>query len=160
MLPLDVYLENEHELYTKAVSGEIADELKGTVGEKLLSSDLESRVVVNFHGVGYTFVRFFTLSFSMSLFYLCKTHNPFASYILSFSISGHTFRNLRSFNLPTSHSHLSTPYSFDRLMLTHPECRSHSPRASPINLPLHLRHPKNSPAYLRLPRLWSIYPKQ
>ena len=80
MLPLDVYLENEHELYTKAVSGEIVDELKGTVGEKLLSSDPESRVVVNFHGVGFTFVRFFTLSFSMSLFYLCKTHGPFASY--------------------------------------------------------------------------------
>jgi hypothetical protein len=78
VLPLDVYLENEHELYTKAVSGEIVDELKGTVGEKLLSSDPESRVVVNFHGVGFTFVRFF--SFSMSLFYLCKTHGPFASY--------------------------------------------------------------------------------
>ena len=80
MLPLDVYLENEHELYTKAVSGEIVDELKGTVGEKLLSSDPESRVVVNFHGVGFTFVRFFILSFSTSVYYLCKTHDPFASY--------------------------------------------------------------------------------
>ncbi|KAB2107206.1 hypothetical protein AG0111_0g3992 [Alternaria gaisen] len=50
VLPLDVYLENEHELCTKAVSGEIVDELKGTVGEKLLSNDPESRVVVNFHG--------------------------------------------------------------------------------------------------------------
>ncbi|KAI4652738.1 uncharacterized protein J4E78_007565 [Alternaria triticimaculans] len=50
VLPLDVYLENEHELFTAAVSGEVAEELKGTIGEKLLSSDPESRVVVNFHG--------------------------------------------------------------------------------------------------------------
>lgn len=65
VLPLDVYLENEHELFTAAVSGEVAEELKGTVGEKLLSSDPESRVVVNFHGVGYAFVRFLTFYFGM-----------------------------------------------------------------------------------------------
>jgi hypothetical protein len=92
VLPLDVYLENEHELYTKAVSGEIVDELKGTVGEKLLSNDPESRVVVNFHGVGFTFVRFFTLPFSMSVFYPCKTHDPFASYLSLFRIQVTHFR--------------------------------------------------------------------
>jgi hypothetical protein len=56
VIPLDVYLENEQELFTAAVSGDVAEELKGTVGEKLLSSDPESRVVVNFHGVGSVFV--------------------------------------------------------------------------------------------------------
>ncbi|KAL6712664.1 hypothetical protein ACN47E_000541 [Coniothyrium glycines] len=50
VLPLDVYLENELELATAAASGEVVEELKGTVGEKLLRRDPESRVVVNFHG--------------------------------------------------------------------------------------------------------------
>lgn len=160
MLPLDVYLENEHELYTKAVSGEIVDELKGTVGEKLLSSDPESRVVVNFHGVGFTFIGSLLFPLACLSSISVKPAILLRLISLSFSISGPSFQNLRPFNLPISHSHVSTPYSFDQLMLTHPECRSHSPRTSPISLPLHLRHPKNSPAYLRLPRLWSIYPKQ
>ena len=51
MLPLDVYLENEHELSTAAAVGQTVDGLKGTVGEKLMSRDIDTRVVVNFHGV-------------------------------------------------------------------------------------------------------------
>ncbi|KAH7402528.1 Alpha/Beta hydrolase protein [Pyrenochaeta sp. MPI-SDFR-AT-0127] len=50
VLPLDVYLENEHELVTAATSGEVVEELKGTVGEKLLRRNPEAKVVVNFHG--------------------------------------------------------------------------------------------------------------
>ncbi|KAJ4374062.1 hypothetical protein N0V83_002801 [Neocucurbitaria cava] len=50
VLPLDVYLENEHELVMAATTGEVAEELKGTLGEKLLRRNGESRVVVNFHG--------------------------------------------------------------------------------------------------------------
>ena len=62
VIPLDVYLENEHELSTAPTVGEIAEELKGTVGEKALRWDTESRVVVNFHGVGD--------AFSLSLSYI------------------------------------------------------------------------------------------
>jgi hypothetical protein len=51
VLPLDVYLENEHELTLAATTGEVSDGLEGTVGAKLLKRDSESRVVVNFHGV-------------------------------------------------------------------------------------------------------------
>ncbi|KAH9863214.1 hypothetical protein IAQ61_009491 [Plenodomus lingam] len=50
VIPLDVYLEHENELLMAAGSGEVAEGLKGTVGEKLMSGDAESRVVVNFHG--------------------------------------------------------------------------------------------------------------
>jgi hypothetical protein len=67
VIPLDVYLENERELFTAAASGDIADELKGTIGEKLLSNDPESKVVVNFHGVGLAFIRFLMFSFDMPL---------------------------------------------------------------------------------------------
>jgi hypothetical protein len=51
VLPLDVYLQNEEQLAMGTTTGEIVDELKGTMGEKLLRADPESRVVVNFHGV-------------------------------------------------------------------------------------------------------------
>ncbi|KAH7078461.1 Alpha/Beta hydrolase protein [Paraphoma chrysanthemicola] len=50
VLPLDVYLEHENELVQATVPGEVAEELEGTVGAKLLKRDGESRVVVNFHG--------------------------------------------------------------------------------------------------------------
>jgi hypothetical protein len=55
VIPLDVYLENEQELSTASTAREIVEGLKGTVGEKLLSMDKESRVVVNFHGVSTAF---------------------------------------------------------------------------------------------------------
>lgn len=55
MLPLDVYLENEHELTMRTTTGEVVDELKGTFGEKLLRKNADSRLVVNFHGVSYLF---------------------------------------------------------------------------------------------------------
>ena len=50
MLPLDAYLQNEEQLAMGSTSGEIADELKGTLTEKLLRNDPEARVVANFHG--------------------------------------------------------------------------------------------------------------
>ncbi|KAF1934251.1 uncharacterized protein M421DRAFT_116750 [Didymella exigua CBS 183.55] len=50
VLPLDVYLQNEEQLAMGTTTGEVADELKGTMGEKLLRTDPESRIVVNFHG--------------------------------------------------------------------------------------------------------------
>lgn len=58
VLPLDVYLANEVELAQAATSGEVVDGLEGTVGAKLLKRDVESRVVVNFHGVSPSFVCF------------------------------------------------------------------------------------------------------
>lgn len=51
ILPLDVYLENENELFTAGAVGETVEELKGTLGEKLMRMDAESKVVINFHGV-------------------------------------------------------------------------------------------------------------
>lgn len=51
VLPLDVYLQHEDQLAMGTTTGEVADELKGTSGEKLLRADPEARVVVNFHGV-------------------------------------------------------------------------------------------------------------
>ncbi|KAF9698701.1 hypothetical protein EKO04_003085 [Ascochyta lentis] len=50
VLPVDVYLQNEDQLVASTTTGEVADELKGTAGEKLLRNDVEARVVVNFHG--------------------------------------------------------------------------------------------------------------
>lgn len=50
VLPLDVYLENELEIVQK--SSGLVEDLTTTVGYKLLMNDPESRVVVNFHGVG------------------------------------------------------------------------------------------------------------
>ncbi|KAL7779486.1 hypothetical protein CFE70_008990 [Pyrenophora teres f. teres 0-1] len=50
VLPLDVYLENEFELASAATAGTTVEGLKGTVGEKLMRRDAETRVVVNFHG--------------------------------------------------------------------------------------------------------------
>ncbi|KAF2274915.1 uncharacterized protein EI97DRAFT_434818 [Westerdykella ornata] len=48
VLPLDVYLENEDEIVRKA--GGVSENLKETVGYKLLMRDPDGRVVVNFHG--------------------------------------------------------------------------------------------------------------
>ncbi|KAH7127024.1 Alpha/Beta hydrolase protein [Dendryphion nanum] len=50
VLPLDVYLDNENEIVQKAISGEVVEDLKETVGYKLLKNDAKSKVVVNFHG--------------------------------------------------------------------------------------------------------------
>ena len=44
-------MENEFELVSAVTAGETVEGLKGTVGEKLMRRDGESRVVVNFHGV-------------------------------------------------------------------------------------------------------------
>jgi hypothetical protein len=51
VLPLDAYLENEQELSAAVTVGEVVEELKGTIGEKIMRRDVDSRVVVNFHGV-------------------------------------------------------------------------------------------------------------
>jgi hypothetical protein len=49
VLPLDVYLANENELVQKATG--IVDDLKETVGYKLMKKDPKTKIVVNFHGV-------------------------------------------------------------------------------------------------------------
>ena len=70
MLPLDVYLENEHELSTAAAVGQTVDGLKGTVGEKLMSRDVDTRVVINFHGVSIFY--FVSVLFIGMPFYLSR----------------------------------------------------------------------------------------
>lgn len=52
VLPLDVYLENEHEVMQKSVGGAVED-FRATIGAKLLKKDAKSKVVVNFHGVRF-----------------------------------------------------------------------------------------------------------
>ena len=56
VLPLDVYLQHEHDLVFNAAAGEVSDGLVGTLGEKLWRADDEAKVVVNFHGVSYSFL--------------------------------------------------------------------------------------------------------
>lgn len=119
VLPLDVYLENEHELFTAAVSGEVAEELKGTIGEKLLSSDPESRVVVNFHGVGCAFFRFLTFGlaccpFLSRVFGLITSQTLISDYIDSSFLVLHGF----SLILPSLHPPL-TPFNISSLSITH-----------------------------------------
>ncbi|EOA81337.1 hypothetical protein ACJQWK_10584 [Exserohilum turcicum] len=74
VIPLDVYLENEHELSTAAAVGQTVDGLKGTVGEKLLSMDLESKVVVNFHGNAGHIAQGYRPSTYRSISGIPKTH--------------------------------------------------------------------------------------
>jgi pimeloyl-ACP methyl ester carboxylesterase len=50
VLPTDVYLENEREIVQRAGEGVVVQDLRTTVGYKLLVNDAESWVVVNFHG--------------------------------------------------------------------------------------------------------------
>lgn len=49
VLPLDVYLEHENELVQNTLGA--VDDLRETLGYKLLKRDAKGRVVVNFHGV-------------------------------------------------------------------------------------------------------------
>jgi hypothetical protein len=98
VLPLDVYLEHESELVQAVTTGEVVDELERTVGAKLLRSDGESRVVVNFHGVStfsclllcfglfFFFLslwkmlgRYFSLSFHVILFPISSQYPSFLS---------------------------------------------------------------------------------
>ncbi|KAF2856919.1 hypothetical protein T440DRAFT_463133 [Plenodomus tracheiphilus IPT5] len=80
VIPLDVYLENENELVMAAGSGEVAEELKGTLGEKLMSRDQESRVVVNFHGNAGHIAQSTRPSTYRSLTSIPKTHLLTCSY--------------------------------------------------------------------------------
>jgi hypothetical protein len=50
VLPLDVYLQHEQEIFQKTLGG-VTDDFAATVGAKLLRKDGKSKVVVNFHGV-------------------------------------------------------------------------------------------------------------
>jgi hypothetical protein len=50
VLPMDVYLENEHEVVQKTLGG-VAEDFTATIAAKLLKKDVKSKVVVNFHGV-------------------------------------------------------------------------------------------------------------
>lgn len=93
VLPLDVYLENENELVMAASMDEISDGLKGTVGEKLLSRDVDSRVVVNFHGVSLL-----VQVFPKSPFFICLGF---------FLVSSSSLALLRSESPVTTHLTLS-----------------------------------------------------
>ena len=153
VLPLDVYLENEHELSTAAAVGQVVEELKGTVGEKLMSRDVDTRIVINFHGVSFCFL-FISLRFTLIGFlHVLSTRSHFISSVIRDG----------SFTLPLNCTILSSKHPIhlkERMSTshTHTECRAHRPRLPPINLPLHLRHPKNSPPNLRLPRLRTFHP--
>jgi len=86
VLPLDVYLENEHELSTAAAVGQVVEELKGTVGEKLMSRDVDTRIVINFHGVSlsflFNFLRLLYLDFFHALFTRPSSCRQFSDMIL------------------------------------------------------------------------------
>lgn len=69
ILPLDVYLQHESELMTGA--GGIAEDLKETIGARLLSGNGESKVVVNFHGVGWFGISSVESFWFLSGFFLC-----------------------------------------------------------------------------------------
>ncbi|CAI6335735.1 unnamed protein product [Periconia digitata] len=49
VLPMDVYLKNEHEIAMKTTGG-VVDDFQSSVGAMFLKKDVKSRVVVNFHG--------------------------------------------------------------------------------------------------------------
>ncbi|KAJ5063986.1 hypothetical protein J3E74DRAFT_205495 [Bipolaris maydis] len=74
VLPLDVYLENEHELSTAAAVGQAVEELKGTVGEKLMSRDVDTRIVINFHGNAGHIAQGYRPSTYRSISGIPKTH--------------------------------------------------------------------------------------
>ncbi|KAH9868623.1 hypothetical protein J1614_007695 [Plenodomus biglobosus] len=80
VIPQDVYLEHENELVMAAGSGEVAEELKGTVGEKLMSGDEGSRVVVYFHGNAGHIAQFSRPATYHSLTAIPKTHLLTCSY--------------------------------------------------------------------------------
>lgn len=83
VLPLDVYLENEHELVMAARPGEVVDELKGTLGERLLRRDTESRVVVNFHGVSSFLLCVFLLVSYETFICFVFSHHFSSFYVLA-----------------------------------------------------------------------------
>ncbi|KAF2709709.1 hypothetical protein K504DRAFT_280846 [Pleomassaria siparia CBS 279.74] len=72
VLPLDVYLENELEVVHK--SSGLVEDLTKTVGYKLLKSDPESQVVVNFHGNAGHVAQGFRTSTYRSLSSIPHTH--------------------------------------------------------------------------------------
>ncbi|EUC38779.1 hypothetical protein COCVIDRAFT_87147 [Bipolaris victoriae FI3] len=74
VLPLDVYLENEHELSTAAAVGQAVEELKGTVGEKLMNRDVDTRIVINFHGNAGHIAQGYRPSTYRSISGIPKTH--------------------------------------------------------------------------------------
>jgi len=114
VLPLDVYLANEVELAQAATSGEVVDGLEGTVGAKLLKRDVESRVVVNFHGVSLFFVCLLCLLIFPCFVFLSSRHSPSCYchlfplfyYVLIFSHSPLAVSSCHASNCPI---HLNIP---------------------------------------------------
>lgn len=129
MLPLDVYLENELEIVQKA-SG-LVEDLTETVGYKLLKSDPESKIVVNFHGVSFL---------HMSIAFLF------------FDIMFHNLFFLRTYSFTLDH-----PASVCSNQLS--ERWPRSPRVPHLNLPLPIGNPPLSSPNMRLPRLRALNPQ-
>jgi hypothetical protein len=128
VLPLDVYLENENELVQAATTGEVAEELEGTVGARLLRRDGESRVVVNFHGV------------SLSLLYIIS-RCPLSSSIKRPAIISVLFFSAMQF-LPSDKKHLHVHSPFSTTNFPYDILRTHCPTTIPS---LAIDHPSNPP---------------
>lgn len=79
VLPLDTYLQNEDQLVMSTTTGEVVDELKGTIGGKLLRADPEARVVVNFHGVSRSFFLRSIVKSCISHSDTCTERRPFGT---------------------------------------------------------------------------------
>ncbi|KAF2743642.1 hypothetical protein M011DRAFT_471185 [Sporormia fimetaria CBS 119925] len=93
VLPLDVYLEHENELVQKA--GGVVEDLKETVGWRLLRDDGESRVVVSFHGFGGHIASSPRPQTYLSLSSIPRTHTLTCSY------RGFSSSTLRTDSVPT-----------------------------------------------------------
>lgn len=140
VLPLDVYLQNEDQLAMGTTTAEVVDGLKGTPGEKLLRSDPEARVVVNFHGVSYT------------ISIVPATIRPLScesTHTKVFSSSGPTV------------GFFHTQVLLDR-KISNPlvECRPFGTGLAPVDLSFNLWHPTHSPPHLRLSWLRSLHTQQ
>lgn len=155
VLPLDVYLQNEEQLAMATTTGEVADEFKGTMGEKLLRTDPESKVVVNFHGVSQRFR--ITCSNLNRLLVSTSTSGTSAQCLTVFVKSNAIIERrprrsrLASSNLPLDLWHPPHPPSnlrLPRLRTLHAEQRTspahrkrHHHRRS-FSAPLHQNHPQ------------------
>ena len=134
VVPLDVYLQNEEQLAMGTTTGEILDELKGTMGEKLLRADPESRVVVNFHGVSLP-----VCVMSSAIWQRFPGPLPMSTSI---------FRTI----VPCPELGTCSNATIER--------RPSRPGLATFNVSLNLRHPPHSPPDLRLPRLRTFHTQQ
>jgi hypothetical protein len=128
VIPLDVYLENEHELSTASTAREIVDELKGTVGEKLLSMDKQSRVVVNFHGVS---LAFFVVSSRFLEYLVVSTLSSCTSSSYSCWLHASSVSPSPPYTIPHAHSTTSPLHSISGVCKPHPIQPPNIPNRTP-----------------------------